>query len=278
MKATTEALGARDFSEVPKTALTLAQELPLVPLSDLAEVRLGLKTGKDAFFFVRDVPAASIEQNTPPRAVVVRGLNGWQGVLSRADILPAILNPHQLDASGGRSFRIGRRTGTYYLYPNTRTLREQLKDYVRFGERNEVQEGELVRSNATPGRWYAQNRQPIRSRWVLPYNSAYDYGAWENLGGAVLNGRFVGVDVREGVDPDLLGASLNSTICLMTRLLEGVATGVENAYDVGPLRLGGCLCLIQGGSTLTVSKQSDRHSNVSAKQTVCHRHHRELEK
>lgn len=74
----------------------------------------------------------------------------------------------------------------------------------------------------------------ITSPWVLPYNSAYDYGAWSNPNGHVLNGRFVGAD---SLYPDLsflLGAVLNSTFAAAGRLIEGVATGVEGAFDVGP--------------------------------------------
>lgn len=50
----------------------------------------------------------------------------------------------------------------------------------------------------------------------------------------VLNGRFVGVEPHARTNSDLLGAALNSTFVILTRLLEGVSTGSEGAYDVGP--------------------------------------------
>lgn len=60
------------------------------------------------------------------------------------------------------------------------------------------------------------------------------YGAFDNASGALLNGRLVGVEALAGVDQDLLGAVLNSTFTSLARLLEGVATGNEGAFDVGP--------------------------------------------
>jgi hypothetical protein len=58
----------------------------------------------------------------------------------------------------------------------------------------------------------------------VTYNSAYDYGAWHNPSGAVLNGRFVGAEPLDPQASELLGAVLNITFAASGRLLEGVAT------------------------------------------------------
>lgn len=79
-----------------------------------------------------------------------------------------------------------------------------------------------------------QARRAVAYRWVLPYNSAYDYGAWDNHWGFVLNGRLVGVEPNADCPEELLGAVLNSTFAILTRLLEGTTTGTEAAFDVGP--------------------------------------------
>jgi hypothetical protein len=91
-----------------------------------------------------------------------------------------------------------------------------------------------VRNNGRPRRWDRQRRDLVDSLWALPYNSAYDYGAHDNAARCVLNGRFVGVQPHDDTDSDLLGAALNTTFVIVTRLLEGVSTGSEGAYDVGP--------------------------------------------
>ena len=148
-------------------------------------------------------------------------------------MLPAVLNPHQLFDGSRRTLVIPRVTKHLYLFPRTGGLREDLKDYVRMGEIAGLPQQKLVAANADDV-WYRQARSLATSRWALPYNSAYDYGAWDNEPGAVLNGRFVGVDAIDGDKQVLLGAVLNSTMTAMCRLLEGVATGVEGAFDVGP--------------------------------------------
>jgi hypothetical protein len=226
------------FLRAPKIALELAAHPAFVPLADLATARLGIKTGKDAFFFLKrsqDNSAKSRELITRRGVIAVEGMNQWRGDLLMRDVRPAVLNPHALfKTNGSRLFTIPSSTGTVYLSPRPGQLRAALGSYIRLGENTGVPRGKLVQSNASPDAWYRQMRSVVTSAWALPYNSAYDYGAWDNGGGAVLNGRFVGVDAKPDVDSDLIGAALNSTFALLGRLLEGVATGVEGALDVGP--------------------------------------------
>ena len=92
----------------------------------------------------------------------------------------------------------------------------------------------LVKSNGEPGAWFRQTRGRVTAPWVLPYNSGYDYGAVQNDVGAVLNGRLVGVTPADGIDNVVFGIVLNSTPVTLMRLLEGVTTGNEGAFDVGP--------------------------------------------
>ncbi len=226
------------FLRAPKLALELAANPAFVPLGDLADVTLGLKTGADSFFFVQPVervPTGTRFGEGGSRVeVVVRGYNGWEGPISARDMLPVVRNPHELIADGRRSFVVGRRTVAFYLYPRPRAPRDGLADYIERAVHDGVHQTALVRSNADPQWWFRQVRALVRPAWVLPYNSAYDYVAWDNPARAVINGRFVGVEPRPAVDSDLLGAILNSTFVAATRLLEGVATGAEGAYDVGP--------------------------------------------
>ena len=231
------------FLRAPLVARKLALRTDFVPLGSIATVALGLKTGADSFFFVEPTaPAARggtddelpFGDKTSRKTLAVRGLNAWKGRLLVADLLPAVRNPHELFIGDRRLFRIPRRAAAYYLSPRDRAPAGGLADYIAMGERLSIDQGDLVKSNAGEGRWYRQTRGVVRPAWVLPYNSAYDYGAWDNSAGAVINGRLVGVDPAPGVNPDLLGAVLNTTMVMATRLLEGVATGSEGALDVGP--------------------------------------------
>lgn len=226
------------FLRAPKAALELAGRKDFVPLGELATVRLGLKTGHDKFFYLTRAPQSDDRRELSllrRRGLIkVTGLSDWAGDISAQDLLPAVLNPHELFTEEGRRFRIPSNTERLYLYPRDAAPRADLAPYIDLGERQGVHRRELVQSNASANRWYRQARGIVTAPWALPYNSAYDYGAWDNTVGAVLNGRFVGAEALAGVDSDLLGAALNSTFAVVGRLLEGMATGVEGALDVGP--------------------------------------------
>lgn len=212
----------------PGYARTLIGRDNFVELGEIATAKLGAKTGSDGFFFAKAVPGASGAKQR------IQGLKGWEGDLDRSNLALALQNPRDLDHGNGRRFVVPRRgLPSRYLAPSPRTRDSGLAQYIAYAELHRVHEQRLVRDNAST-QWFRSKRELITSRWALPYNSAYDYFAADNAIGAILNGRFVGVDAKADVDADLLGAVLNSTFSLMSRLLVGVATGNEGAYDVGP--------------------------------------------
>lgn len=223
------------FLRSPKFALELADRVDFLELGKLATIKLGLKTGNDGFFFL-DLNGRATTTKVP-----IKGMGGVELTLPLADLMPAIQTPKELDTGAGRQAAVptknGRYSGkSYYLFPRDRSyLEAQVKTYVEYGETRNVNDGQLVKTNAeTSATWFRQTRGQVCSRWVLPYNSGYDYGAVDNAIGAVLNGRLVGVDPIEGLDPVVLGGILNSTFTMTARLLEGVTTGNEGAFDVGP--------------------------------------------
>jgi hypothetical protein len=224
------------FLRAPKIALTLGLRNDFVYLQTLAIAKLGLKTGADDFFFLRRGDQEKREPNLVKERphVLCFGKDGWAGELTALDLKPAISNPHEFFDHGRRRFKVRKRTNYLYLMPRKGRASGSLPDYIRLGELAGVHQKTLVLANAQDGVWYRQARTLVSSPWALPYNSAYDYGAWDNSVGAVLNGRFVGVEPLPGIDCDLLGAALNSTFAMIGRLTEGVATGVEGALDVGP--------------------------------------------
>lgn len=224
------------FLRGPKIGQELAARDDFVELGDpaISIVQLGLKSGNDDFFFLKLTGTKA-----PAGRLDVRGLGGWTGSLPRADLLPGIQSPKDLDVEEGRLAAVPTRRGSYtgegyYFCPRIGRLDHVVREYVQYGEVRNVHQGTLVRSNADASGWFRQTRLLARSRWVLPYNSGYDYGAVDNQAGAILNGRLVGVHPADGIDPDVLGGILNSTFVTLMRLLEGVATGNEGAFDVGP--------------------------------------------
>lgn len=238
-------VGARWFSRflgAPPVADDLSTRDDFCALGDVATIGLGMKSGADAWFFVKTPGQPKIGDIGRPRlraTIPIIGHGGWEGELSASDLVPALLNPHTLitrrrGQSSLRRLAPPARVDVAYVVPQDRQPAAGLAEYIAHGERQHVDDGPLVQGNADGNRWWRQKRVGLRSPWALPYNSAYDYGPHDNTGGRILNGRFVGVTPLDGVDTDLLGAVLLSTFVNVTRLQEGVATGSEGAYDVGP--------------------------------------------
>jgi hypothetical protein len=224
------------FLRAPARADVLAARADFVALGEIADLALGLKTGNDDWFVVSipDGIESKALRAGARKTVAVEGLS-WEGVLSTGDLRAVLMSPHELQKRGvGRQLIVPKKTTRAYVYPADRPRREGLQHYVDAGERANVHKSKLVQNNGQPGRWDRQRRELVNGPWALPYNSAYDYGAHDNAVRRVLNGRFVGVQPHAGIDSDLLGAALNSTFVMLTRLLEGVSTGSEAAYDVGP--------------------------------------------
>lgn len=221
------------FLRGPKIGLELAAREDFVALGEISSVRLGLKTGADKFFFV-----TATGRGTASR-IPVLGLKDWDGQIPRADLIGGLQTPKELDTEQGRRAVVpisrGKYAGnTYYFAPRANRLDRVTREYIAWGEMQKIHDLKLVKANADETGWHRQTRSQVRSRWALPYNSGYDYGAIDNKVGALLNGRFIGVEPADEIDADLLGAILNTTAVTLMRLLEGVATGNEGAFDVGP--------------------------------------------
>ncbi len=223
------AWGSR-FLYAPKITAGLSRRADFVALTVLAKVQLGLKTGKDKFFFVLIDRGATPSK---PQYRMVKGFLDWKGELHKSDLLPAVRNPGELDVGDETLLAVPRKTQFGYLYPAAQ-LKAELAEYVATAENEDVHKQQLVRDNASATRWFLQSRGVVRPALVLPYNSQYDYYCWDNPHRAVINGRFIGVNPKEDVDADLLLAALNSTFVLAARLAVGTATGNEGAFDVGP--------------------------------------------
>ena len=224
------------FLRSPKIGLELAARSDFVALGDpeISRVRLGAKTGCDDFFFL----VVSGRASTAGR-VRLRGLGGWEGDFLRSDVLPGVQTPKELDTPAGRAFSVPRSGSTFYLYPRVNRMDKAVREYVEYGEVRGIHKRDLVKANAEllpsgQKAWWRQTRALVQSRWAMPYNSGYAYEVVDNEAEAVLNGRLVGVEPAVGIQPLVLGGVLNSTFVTLMRLLEGVATGNEGAFDVGP--------------------------------------------
>lgn len=213
----------------PQIAHVMNVRADYVELGSIASVQLGAKTGADKFFFLK------IEKPLRGGKSEVRGINGWIGTIGNSHLQATLQNPKDLDVGDGRRFIVRAKSLPGRYFSPAKVIRDSgVRSYIQAGEDAQIHEQRLVKANSDEV-WYRQNRTIVCAPWALPYNSALDYFAVDNTEArAVLNGRFIGVTPSQGVDVHLLGAVLNSTLTILARLLVGVATGNEGAYDVGP--------------------------------------------
>jgi hypothetical protein len=191
----------------------------LVRLGDIAEVRFGIKTGANEFFYLEPVgrtvkEAAALREKAPLTPVRVRNGAGWEGEIEAAWLRPVIKSPREI-----RTLRVRLEDLRYLVFMPPEDIRKAIDQgrqpplsrypkaaaYIRWGERQGYQ------ANRT-----CANRSPW---WTLPVETGNTFWAKElrdRLGVFVSDDQFL-ADCRLYVCKldSLDQAWLNSTISLL---------------------------------------------------------------
>jgi type I restriction-modification system DNA methylase subunit len=215
----------------------------LVPLSEVATVRFGFKTGVDKFFCVRDVTEQEMRRAGSPGAFRAR----WGIGVGETEKLRIIR-----DGDGGLHLVEAR-----YLEPEFHSLMEasriavtakdarkfvinapisraalrktRLATYVEEAERKGWHEGSTVASRAKTRPWYDLGLRPKGERAPIFWPMAQQYrhlAPWNN-DKMPCNHNLFDVWPEEGVEPRVLWAVLNSTIVALTKQQFGRLAGIE---------------------------------------------------
>ena len=198
----------------------------LVRLGDVAEVRFGIKTGANDFFYLQSLPyrppcplcgrvheeALTAEEEqawrlkgaAPPEGtlVAVRNGMGWEGYLRYDHLIPIWREGKELEAG--------------LQVPPSRLLAApaeascpHLETYLKEGER----EGGAASRPSVRGRtpWWALPLPPPPPL-ILPAGVHDIYRHWENPGPWQVDKRLYGVYPRQGVQKEILSALLKNPI------------------------------------------------------------------
>jgi hypothetical protein len=241
----------------------------LVPLSQVAEVRFGIKTGINDFFYLEPSGPGS-----KPGTVRVKNARGWIGEIEEECLRPVIRSPREsltpsVDPARLRyrlflppcinhiaekkveAFRQKlknkklrekeRRRQERELYEQLRkTLEQELQNkyplaygYVQWGENQRTSEGRLwPEVPSVQGRW----------TWWLPREATTPDGMWpkafndrflvaDNSAGVASSDRFYELVAKKGIQRDLLVAVLNSTVVFLIVETNGRVNLGEGAMD-----------------------------------------------
>lgn len=217
----------------------------LAPLGQLAEVRFGVKTGKDSFFFPKDISDELLQKyptaqefeealGVPRKKVAdgkVRMVECGEG---RGEVKP--LEAEYLEPEVHSLMEISRFTvspedcSRKILLVNKK--KSQLKgtyvlEYIKWGEKQGFHKGATCAARVTEERdWYdlTDEERPIL---ILPKIQQYRLAAFLNPEGLYANSSLLAVFKVEREKAEYLSGVINSTVAIISRLLYARQLGNE---------------------------------------------------
>jgi methylase of polypeptide subunit release factors len=215
------------------------------PLAELGEVRFGVKSGADDFFYVEDWSAQGLAEFAEPglfvehygvpridvasnRVALVRTGTGEVHPIEREYLQPIVHSIMTID-----SYRIERRhCAKMALMASTNANAPHLRRYLRWGERQGYDQGSTCRQRVSSARsWFdlTPDAEAAEVLWVK--ERQYRFAALYNPDTYTANCRLYTVAFRAGVDSQAQAAVLNSSITVLSTLMYGRPVGVEGTWS-----------------------------------------------
>ena len=212
----------------------------LVLLPSIADIKRGVTSGADKFFFVRDITDACLKDTPSPREFrakygiqrvqadrirIVRAGDRSVHLLERKYLEPEVHN--LMETNGVFGIRISRDelrlTVVLCSKPKEKLKKTRILKYIRWGEREGFHKRPTCASRAL---WYdlAPGR---RGDMFWPMAQQYRHLVPLNEPKLVCNHNLFDVFALDGVDPDVLCGVLNSTIVALMKHLYGRLAGTE---------------------------------------------------
>lgn len=229
----------------------------LVPLAELADIRFGVKSGKDAFFLPKDATDAALGAHADPdafrtafgaeRAEVASGAvaivacgekySERRPIESRF-LAPIFRSSKELKSPTARS--ADARHSVVLLPTDGLSGAPHASAYVAWGEENGWHELRTCAGRVTHTRdWYdLTGHKPAEALWIK--GSQYGHVAPLNEEGLLASSRLYEIEfTAEGIDPDVMAGILNSSWTLLSGYVFGRPTGNEGLQEqmVGDVRL-----------------------------------------
>jgi len=212
----------------------------LVPLGDIAEVRFGIKSGCDKFFFPRDITERCLEE-TPDDKTFRRkyGMHRYQadkhrivlagdGSLHRIEtdfLEPEVHNLMEIDSVEVKAENCSRRILVCSL-PKEKLKGKDVLDYIEWGEREDYHTGSTCASRAASRPWYDLN-PTRRGDMFWPMAQQYRHVIPLNNAKLICNHNLFDIFTPKGMAEQALCGALNSTLVAMMKHLYGRWAGAE---------------------------------------------------
>jgi hypothetical protein len=147
------------YLRAPDIFFTILEKVKgkFVPLGEIAEVRLGILTGANEFFYLKPVgmsvkDVVELQGIAPTTPVRVRNDAGWEGEIEAGWLHPVIKSPREI-----RTLRVRLEDLSHLLFMPPKEMREGIRArqypnalaYIRWGERQGYHQRPTYRSRTT---------------------------------------------------------------------------------------------------------------------------------
>lgn len=216
-----------------------------VPLGQLANIWFGVKSGKDVFFFPKDVTELCLREE--------EGLEGFEGRYGVAR--DRVASGEVKLVKCGLKYEETRAIEARFLEPEVHSLMEvdgytvsaedcsrmillidqpkealrgtHVLDYIEWGEKQGWHEGSTCKSRVTEKRTWYDLTGHKRGALFWPMAQQYKHAVPANSDDLICNHNLFDVSPKNGVDVDVLAGVLNSSVVVLSKYQYGRPVGVE---------------------------------------------------
>lgn len=209
----------------------------LVPLSDIAEIKRGITSGCDKFFFPRDITERCLEETPNAKAFkdkygihpyqtdkvrIVKAGDGSVHLIEAEYLEPEVHNLMEIDSVEVKAENCARRI-VFCPLPKEKIKGKHVLEYIKWGEREDFHTGATC-ANRSP--WYALDTD---RRGDMFWSKAWQYRHVVplNRNQLISNCNLYDVFVPKNMTKEALSAILNSTLVAMFKHLYGRWAGAE---------------------------------------------------
>jgi len=194
----------------------------LVRLGDIAEVRFGIKTGANEFFYLRPdgmtvKEVVEISEKNPDALIPVKNGAGWEGEIEARFLKPVIKSPREL-----KTIIVRLEDLNYLVFmchePKSKLSGIKVLEYIKWGEKQKYQNRPSCRGRQ---RWWDLGA------WEIPYliwSDAYNdrYATFKISDWCLADKRFFYIYPNDSKNFEITSVYLNSIIISLFIEVEGI--------------------------------------------------------